>query len=169
MSVMQILAQILSHTPPWVWGVLVLLVALGLMARRSRVMPLGRVLVMPAIFLCWGVATLGQRSGGAAALIALWAAMLLVGAVPGWRWAPSAQARPEPGSRRLMVPGSLVPLVLGLGIFVVKYVLAVALGMQLAEPMLLRSVDLGLSGLMAGFFLAGLARLLLRLRQPAAG
>ena len=63
----------------------------------------------------------------------------------------------------------LVPLVLGLGIFVVKYVLAVALGMQLAEPMLLRSVDLGLSGLMAGFFLAGLARLLLRLRQPAAG
>ena len=42
---------ILQHTPVWVWGLLAVLVTLGLSQTRSRELSLTRVTVLPLVLL----------------------------------------------------------------------------------------------------------------------
>ena len=41
------LLDILSHTPPWVWGIFCLLLGFGLRLARDRRTPVRRALLMP--------------------------------------------------------------------------------------------------------------------------
>ena len=49
------LSDILMHTPPWVWGLLAGLVALGLLQTRRRQVGLARAALLPAAMLAWSL------------------------------------------------------------------------------------------------------------------
>jgi hypothetical protein len=122
--------DILSHTPAWVWALLVALLALGFAQTRARELSLGRVTVLPAILAT--LSLLGAASGFGLSPVALgaWVAGFFLayryaGAlvrVRGASW--SAQ------SARLHVPGSWVPLFLIVGLFLLKYAVGVTLAMR---------------------------------------
>lgn len=155
------LHQILANTPRWVWILLAALLWLGLSQTRSRNVTLQRVTLMP-------LAMTGLSLYGALAVFGATPPVLLV-----WLLAGSvmtalvlSQALPEgtsydPATRLFSLPGSWVPLLLIMGIFMTKYVVGALTSMQ---PALRHdaAVSLGfatLYGAFSGIFLARAARL----------
>lgn len=122
--------DILSHTPVWVWVLLAALVSLGMKQTRTRLVGLTALSVWPVVMI--GLSFNGMRGafGATPAHLAAWAAGLAVAAliahVSGWprgmRW--------DATSHRVAVPGSVVPLVLMLLIFAVKFGVGATLAMQ---------------------------------------
>ena len=51
--------QILIHTPPWVWILLAYLVWQGIKSMRPRKAPIWRALIVPVVFIAWGVSRIG--------------------------------------------------------------------------------------------------------------
>ena len=155
------LYQILANTPRWVWFLLIALVWLGFTQAATRTASLRRITLMPVVMT--GLSLLGTMSAFGAAP---WALMAWLGAagVAG----TLALLRPlpvgtvyNPLARCFMIPGSWVPLMLIMGIFLTKYGVGVATSLS---PALDRNVNFGVClgavyGTFSGIFLARAARL----------
>jgi len=119
--------EILSHTPIWVWALLAFLVSRGLNAMQPRTIAPVRVLIIPVVFLVWGLVSLISSRGLGFAFV-----LFVVGTAAGLA-AGSALAALMPAPRLdrqtglLAMPGSPIPLALILAAFVVKYAGSVAL------------------------------------------
>ncbi|OSZ73092.1 DUF6622 family protein [Hydrogenophaga sp. IBVHS1] len=164
---------ILRGTPLWVWGLLVGLVALGVSQLRDRTASLARVSLLPLIMTTLSVSgtfsALGSTPHRAIAILA-WLAAAALAFVLLSRGQSTAQYDPARGVYRL--PGSVVPLLLILGIFLVKYVVGVDLAMepQLAQNSPYVLCVAGLYGAFTGVFVGRAARLWrLALRPAVAG
>lgn len=167
------IGPILRGTPAWVWGLLAALLAVGFSQVRDRTASLARVSVMPlamGTFSAWGT------------LSALWSSPLLAQAAVLWLAAAAAalavvlmapartRASYDPASRSYRLPGSFLPLLLVVGIFLVKYVVGVELAMapRLVQDTQYALTVAGLYGAFSGIF-AGRALRLWRLAfRPAA-
>ena len=160
----RMLGPILTRTPPWVWGLLAAVVLLGLSQARARSVSLARVGVLPAAMTAlsvWGTASaFGSSPQFISVLFAWFAAMALAVAVAALM-APAAGARYDLASRSFVLPGSWVPLLLILGIFLTKYVVGVELAMRpgLALDADYARVTGALYGLFSGTFIGRAARL----------
>lgn len=118
----------IAHIPHWVFAVLALLLALGLMQARTR-------LVAPALiravafgllaYSLWGVV---GSFGLHAAVVTAWLAGIGVSAVPGRSaFAPRGMSF-DAATSKVRVPGSWLPLVLLMGIFGLKFGVGYAAG-----------------------------------------
>jgi hypothetical protein len=155
------LSQIFAHTPAWVWGLLLALLWLGLSQAVTRTASLKRITLLPlamtGLSLYGSVAAFG--AGPQPLLVWLSACALAFALV--LQQAPPDATRYDPATRRFALPGSWVPLLLILGIFVTKYFVGAVTTMQPALA-LGTSFSLGfaaLYGAFAGIFLARAARL----------
>ncbi len=162
------LNQIVSHTPVWVWPLLLALLWLGLSQSMTRSVTLKRITITPLVMTGLSLqGTIGAFGADPAVLLvwligaALSAALVLQQPVP-------AHTRYDEWTQRFTVPGSWAPLLLILGIFVTKYAVGAALSLDHS----LRGnagFSLGVAtlyGVFSGIFLARSARLW-RLTQRA--
>jgi hypothetical protein len=164
------LMQIVTHTPPWVWGLLAALIALGLSQAVSRRMSLVRVTVLPLVLLVLSLAGVLSTFPHMIVPLAAWAAGLLVALAAGRSLVRPRGARWDAGSASFHVPGSWLPLALILALFMLKYTVGVALALQ---PGLGRELGFDASvgaayGLFSGLFLARAASLWQLARAPRA-
>lgn len=121
------LADILEHTPLWVYAILAYVVFLGLRQSVDHRRTLRRATLMPLAMATLSLSGLQSSFAREPIALAAWAfGLVVVLAVaralrvwPTVRWLPEEQM--------VFVPGSWVPLVLMLGIFVVKFTLSVLL------------------------------------------
>lgn len=121
---------ILQHTPPWVWGLLAALVALGLaQLRQRRVAPL-RLLILPAVLLGLGLWSMGGVFLQLPLVALAWLLALAAGATLGWQLPRPAAARWLAEERRLLLPGSVLPLFVILVIFGLRYASGVAMALH---------------------------------------
>lgn len=167
------IVPILRNTPLWVWGLLTGLLALGISQLRDRTVGLTRVSVLPiamTIFSVWGTfsafGTSPHLAGAAGAWLAC--AVLAFALVLTRR----AVAQFDPVQRSYRLPGSVVPLLLIVGIFLVKYVVGVELTMapRLVDDARYALTVAGLYGAFTGLFVGRASRLWrLALRPAAAG
>ena len=74
-SLLQIVFQIVANTPLWVWPLMALVVWLGVLGLRPRVLPLWRLSVLPAVGLILSFLGIGQATQPALALVAWLAAL----------------------------------------------------------------------------------------------
>lgn len=169
------IVPILRNTPAWVWGLLAGLLALGLSQLRERTASLVRVSLLPlgmSLFSLAGTLTAFGGSPHLASAIAAWMAAGSIAFALAARGESGAQFDPLQRSYRL--PGSSVPLLLILGIFLVKYGVGVELAMA---PRLVHDAPFTLAvaalyGAFSGIFIgraARLWRLALRAAPVAAG
>lgn len=148
---------IVQRSPGWVWGLLAGLVLLGGIQLRTRRLGLGRALA-PAIGL--SLFSLIGMAGDLAATrwlplgLAAWTLSLLV--LLGARWHAAARQGTayDPASRQFTVPGSALPLLTMVAVFLLKYGIGVELAMQ---PALRHDAVFALStaagyGLITGLF-----------------
>jgi len=113
--------EILSHTPIWVWALLAFLIYRGVNAMQPREVAPIRALIIPLVFLVWGLSGLVGAHG-----LGLDLALFVAGAAAGYAAGGAlAMVTPAPGltpSGMLAMPGSPIPLAMILAAFIVKYV-----------------------------------------------
>ena len=168
----EILGPVLRNTPVWVWGLLAGLMVLGITQLRDRSASLVRVSILPVAmtaFGMWGTFSAFGKSpllGQAQAVWMVAAVVLCAIVLP-----TNSGARYDPVNGRYQLPGSVVPLLLITGIFLVKYTVGVDMAMA---PSLMHDSQYALTvaalyGAFTGLFVGRAARLwLLALRAPAA-
>lgn len=131
----RMLLTIAQHTPNWVWMLLAALIWLGASQFFARTVGLRRVLLIPiamAVFSAWGI---GSAFGAAAQMVGILAAWLGVACTVtalslGLHRSAPAGTRYDAASQRFHLPGSAWPMLLIVGIFLVKYVVGVELALQ---------------------------------------
>lgn len=156
-----VIAQVLAHTPAWVWAILAAITLLGLRQAREHEVPAWRLVLMPVGLGAWSLWSTAGMFGTHGAVLAAWAT--------GWALAVAAQlafARPHPalplGRGRYRVPGSPQPLLAMWTVFGLRYATAVMLALQ---PGLGRSSGLAIGtslacGALGGLFAARALRIL---------
>ena len=151
---------IVQHTPWWVFLVLAVLVVTGLQALRPRVVPLWRVLIVPAVFIVWGVTGIAQRAAAAPVLAIDWIVAVAVGFAVGWATTKLDGVLFGAGGSSVQVPGSPVPLVRNAVIFILRYGLAVSVAFAATDAARAQFVfwDVLASGATTGYFLGWLAQ-----------
>jgi hypothetical protein len=166
MSSLTMFIEILRHTPPWVWGLLAALLALGYLQTRPRRVGLGRATLLPASMLAWSLWGVAASFGGAAAL-ATWALGVLGAAVATARLPAPAGSRWMAATRAFELPGSWVPLALIVALFAVKFGAGVGLALHpaLRDDLAFATGASLAFGAFSGVF-AGRALALLQLARP---
>lgn len=142
------MADIVLHTPYWVWAVLAYLVFVGVRGLRPTVRRIAILPLVPSGFLAWSAWTylVGARSAGAAGV---WVVAILAGAGLGWRWMRTVVPAPGPSAGTILLPGTPVTLVVMMVIFLCNYAVGVISAVapaHLGDP----SIRFGLP-LVAGF------------------
>jgi hypothetical protein len=167
----QAIVTIVQKTPVWVWGLLGALMALGISQLWDRSASLVRVSVMPVAmtgFSAWGLFSAFGSGSQFTTVLAVWlgtAAAVIAAVAPG-----RSAARYDAASRSYAIPGSVMPLLLIVGIFMTKYAVGVELAMQ---PQLVRDAGFALPvaaayGVFSGMFAGRAARLWRLALRPAA-
>ena len=149
--------QILTHTPLWVFPLFAYLVWLGIKAMRPRTVTIWRSLIVPAVFIVWGLSRL-LSSRDFAAPLAAWlgaaAALLVVGLLT---------ARPldlDHTSGEIKRPGSVVPLIRNITVFALQYAVAVLAAVDPHDATTAAIVGRAISGGTTGYFLGRTVALL---------
>jgi hypothetical protein len=141
--------QILTHTPLWVFPLFAYLIWLGIKAMRPRTVTIWRSLIVPAVFIVWGLSRL-LSSRDFAAPLAAWlgaAAALLVG--------DFLTAKPlelDHTTGEIKRPGSVVPLIRNVTVFALQYSVAVISAVD-PHDATVAIVGRAISGGTTGYFL----------------
>ena len=144
---------ILSHTPVWVWVLLAFLISRGITAMSPREVPAGRILIVPLVFLVWGLTGI-LGTDEFATRLALFAFGLVAGLAGGRALAALMPAPRRLPAGLLAIPGSPAPLILILLAFATKYAGSVALAMNpdAAVHTEISAAMAAVGGLFAGLF-----------------
>ncbi len=129
--------QILSEIPIFVWPLFALLLVRGLRARKTDMVPLAVLLVLPAVFFTWSVFSFLSSDPTS---IFLRIFCLSIGFFMGYLHMQKLKLRFDKQKRRIEVPGSWIPLILSMSIFTAKF----AIGMIGALAPELNGLLLGL-------------------------
>lgn len=163
--------DIVRGTPTWVWGLLAALLVLGASQMRTRAVDLTRLTLMPvamSILSLWSIGTAFGRSPHIALAVGTWFAGLVVVLLLAGAWPRRTALAFDARTRAVTVPGSVMPLLLILAIFVLRYGVNVELAMA---PQLAGNADYAATvgtiyGLCSGVF-AGRAWRLVQSARPS--
>lgn len=148
--------QIISHTPIWVWAVFALITWLGLKQALPGTSSLRRVTLITLAML--GLSLYGTVSvfGLVGTLLVTWGCSLAVAATLAAQQSLNPLTRYNTWTQRVELPGSWVPLVLMLGIFITKFLVGITSAMRpdvLHHPAFSYGIGViygGFSGVFAG-------------------
>ena len=162
------IGSILHDTPAWVFVLFAVLMVFGVQALRTRSVAPWRLLVVPAVFIGWGLATFALRAAASPVFAAAWGGAALAGIAMGWLTTSASALRFDLANARVTTPGSPATLIRNLTIFAAKYGLAVAVARAPEHLPALLAWDSGVSGLAAGYFIGWLLRLFAQYRSARA-
>jgi hypothetical protein len=121
----------LSQIPLWPFAILALLVALGIWQRRTREVTPAAPAVVAAAFLAYSLYGVVSSFGVSAHPLLAWVVGLVLALTGGWPVFAPRGLMPAADARRVVVPGSWLPLVLMLCIFAAKFVVGFVAGARL--------------------------------------
>jgi hypothetical protein len=142
--------DILVGTPGWVWLLFAWLLMAGLGRLKSGVRPRGRLWIVPAFFIAWGLLGLAGRGATDPRTLSRWFMGALAGAALGA--ATPVVVRVEPSTGRIWEAGSVVPLLRNMAIFWAHFVLQARAAFSPRESAAFLADDLYVSGASAGYF-----------------
>ena len=158
--------QILIHTTVWVWALLAFLVWQGIKAMQPRKTPIGRALIVPVVFILWGISRIGFGHQDSAWPVVAWivAALALM---------PLVVLTPRPfdvdhKTGEIIRPGSAFPLIRNLIVFGLQYTVGVLSAIDASDRALAIIVGRAISGATAGYFIGSTIALLVAYRRKRA-
>src|SRR5687767_2557120 len=156
-----VIAQVLRHTPVWVWVVLGVITALGLRQAADHVVTRRRLAVAPIALGAFSLSGAVTAFGLRAEVLVAWAlGMALAVAINQWlAWPRTARLEAD---GRYAVKGSLWPLIGMWAVFAVRYATSVTLVLHRdwSHGTLFSQVMPLVYGALSGFFLARALRIL---------
>jgi uncharacterized protein DUF6622 len=147
----------LIHTPIWVFPLFAYLVWLGIKATRPRTVTIWRSLIVPAVFIVWGLSRLLSRKDYAWPLVT-WVAAAAVLLVIGLLAARPFELDHTTGE--IKRPGSWVPLIRNVTVFALQYTVAVIAAVDPHDATTAAIVGRAISGGTTGYFLGRTVALL---------
>ena len=130
MSNLELAIEIVRRTPLWVWALLAALLLLGLSQLRERRVAGTRLWILPAVLLSLGLFSTATSFVPAWPALGAWAIALAAGSALGARLPAPARAAWDAHGRTLHLPGSMLPLLIIVALFVLRYAGGVALVMH---------------------------------------
>lgn len=114
--------EIISHTPVFAWPFLAYLIWGGWKSRKTHVVPLKALFIMPAIMFIWSIyANLDNTLLWALSItIGFWLGSLIAGRLP---------LRFDKRNQLIEIPGNWTPMILSLSIFSLRYILGTTYGL----------------------------------------
>jgi hypothetical protein len=164
------LTQILLHTPSWVWLVLALALWRGYALTKPQRVGQWRIAILPSLFATLSLAGVVSSFGAQADALLCWGCGMALSAFATQRQGAAKGALYRPDTRSYELPGSRVPLLLVVLIFLVKYGVGVQLALhpRLHDDARFAAAARAAYGVLSGVFL-GRALCLWQLRRtPAA-
>jgi hypothetical protein len=143
--------QILIHTPPWAFLLLAYLVWQGIKATRPRSTTIWRSLIVPLVFIVWGLSRLISHSQDSFGPLVSWIAAALVLTPIGVLKAKPFELDHTTGEIRR--PGSLIPLIRNVMIFALQYAVAVVAAIDPDGRTIASVIGRAVSGATTGYFL----------------
>lgn len=150
------LIEIIKRTPPWVFVLFIVLVALGYYQSRNRTVGQKTIAILPAVMIVLSLLGVFSAFGTGVAGLVSWAAGILFSVGLGIKLNAPRGVTFCIETKSYFVPGSWVPLALMMGIFFTKYAVGVTLARQLpivSEPAFVSSISF-CYGVFSGFFLS---------------
>jgi hypothetical protein len=150
------LLQILTHTPLWVFFLLAVLLAFGLLQARSRSVKRSVAYLLPAGMIFLSFFSVQSNFGMKLTPIFLWALGLAFFTFLCSKFFPLKGASYDTEEKTFFLPGTWAPLVVIMGIFVTKYAVAVMHGLHVAfvdRPLATALLSLAYGGF-SGYFAA---------------
>lgn len=158
--------QILIHTPPWVWILLAYLVWQGIRSMQPRKAPIWRALIVPVVFIAWGVSSISFGHQNSQWPLVAWivAALALL---------PLGVLTPRPfdvdhKTGEIIRPGSAFGLIRNLVVFSLQYAVGVISAVDAGDRAVAFIVGRAISGATAGYFIGSMVALLLAYRRKSA-
>jgi hypothetical protein len=155
---MQFARGIVTHTPLWVFPLFAYLVWQGVKAMRPRTTTIWRALIVPLVFIIWGVSRIGLSHQNNMWPLAAWitAALALL---------PVGLLTPRPfeldhASGEITRPGSWFPLIRNVTVFALQYTGAVIAAVNPGGGTVAAIVGRAISGATAGYFIGSTVALL---------
>ncbi|MBR1091147.1 hypothetical protein JQ621_27135 [Bradyrhizobium manausense] len=163
---MMFVYQILVHTPPWVWILLAYLVWQGIKSMQPRKAPIWRALIVPIVFIAWGVSRIGFGHQDTQWPLVAWIAAALV-------LLPFGVLTPRPfevdhKTGEIIRPGSAFALIRNLVVFSLQYIVSVISAIDAGDRATALIVGRAISGATAGYFFGSMIALLLAYRRKSA-
>ncbi len=143
------IVQILLNTPAWAYAIFALLLWLGVCQLHARWVSIHRVWLTPMVFIVWGFVGLVLHNTGSAASFSPWLMAAGFGVVLGLLRRNTLVIDSELG--RVMRPASAIPLLRNLIVFAAHYGLNIAAAFHPDQHSIMQ-IDMGVSGLFAGYF-----------------
>lgn len=154
------ITQILQHTPLYVWAILAFLMYRGVLASRERDIDVRKMCIVPLVMLALSLEGVRGAFGfdGLAPLV--WLVGALLGGTLAWRFSDASRIVADPRRGSVRRPGSWVPLMLMMAIFVMKYAVAVTLVIdpERRQQLAFMAVVCALYGIFSGIFVGALLR-----------
>ena len=153
--------QFLSGTPKWVFVLFAALLWLGVQQMLPRRVGLNRATLLPLAMTGLSLYGVASAFGGLPLALLTWLAGTAMALAATLQLQSSNGIQYDATNRRFLLPGSMVPLALFMGIFLTKYAAGASIGMQpsLAHDSSFALIVSGLYGAFSGIFLARAARL----------
>lgn len=157
-ELLNIIVQIISHTPIWVWIILIILVKRGLALQIDSPVSLAKSFIMPAIFILWGLDTIVTKFHYPLYLLIAYLLCLGLGACASLYIYRNKRFYVQ--NTVLMQSGSKIPLIIMISNFCIKYCLNVLLS---THPSLYNVFGFNLiygiiSGFTVGLFFGGIIK-----------
>ena len=158
--------RILTHTPLWVFALLAYLVWQGIKAMQPRTTPIWRALIVPVVFIVWGISRIGFGHQDSAWPLVAWIAAALV-------LMPLGVLTPRPFevdhvTGQIIRPGSAFALIRNLIVFVLQYAVGVITAIDASDRALAIIIGRAISGATAGYFIGSTIALLIAYRRKSA-
>ena len=143
------IVEILLNTPAWAYAIFALLLWLGVCQLRARWVSIHRVWLTPMVFIVWGFLGLVLHHTGSEASLSPWLLAASLGVALGVLRRNTLVIDADRG--QVMRPASALPLLRNLIVFSAHYGLNIAAAFHPGQHSIMQ-IDMGVSGLFAGYF-----------------
>ena len=115
------MTQIITKIPVFVWPLFAILLISGLRARKTSVLPLALLLLMPTMFFGWSLFSFFGKYATHPLAILFWIVCLGVGFFIGFSHMQRLNLQFDRKKKKVEIPGSWIPLMLSMSIFSSKF------------------------------------------------
>jgi hypothetical protein len=117
---MNAIANIIGHTPVWVFPLIVAVLWLGSLNLRERNVSLRSLFIFPVVMLVMSIGNSIGTSADPWTALADWLCWAAIGAVIGWYLTQAPRAI-KPNPRQIVLAGSAIPLIVCIALIVLRY------------------------------------------------
>jgi len=160
-------SQIIYSTPIYVWAILGFLAFRGIKSSVDRELTVRAVVIIPLVMLALSIQGILSGFGADPLVLAAWLVTMTAAAAVSWNMVSDKNVRILADRGTVFYRGSWGPLVMMMAIFVMKYIVNVALHVNpaLHTNMQFALISTALFGLFNGLFLGKMLRVLIMYKQ----